>query len=136
MEAYRGLAILATNLKSSLDTAFLRRLRFVINFSYPGLPERTAIWQRAFPAETPTEGLDYDRLARFNLTGGNIHNVTLNAAFQAAQQQTAVTMPLVLAAIRTELRKSDRPINELDFYDLSETDMLMSDAVFPLSSRS
>ena len=54
MEAYRGLAILATNMKSALDTAFLRRLRFVVDFPFPGVAERRAIWQRAFPPETPT----------------------------------------------------------------------------------
>jgi hypothetical protein len=115
MEGYRGLAILATNMKSALDTAFLRRLRFVITFPYPGPGERRRMWQRAFPASTPTDGLDYDRLARFNLTGGNIYTVALNAAFLAAQAGTPVTMPLVLAAVRTEFRKLERHINEAEF---------------------
>jgi hypothetical protein len=115
MEAYRGLAILATNLKGSLDTAFMRRLRFIIDFPFPGVAERKGIWQRAFPAATPTSGLDYDHLARLNLTGGSIHNITLNAAFLAAQAGTPVTMPLVLNAARTELRKLERPVNEADF---------------------
>ena len=53
MEAYRGLAILATNMKSALDTAFMRRLRFIVNFPFPGVPERKRIWERAFPEETP-----------------------------------------------------------------------------------
>ena len=52
MEAYRGLAILATNMKSALDTAFMRRLRFIVNFPFPGIPERKRIWERAFPEET------------------------------------------------------------------------------------
>ena len=115
MESYRGLAILATNLKSALDPAFLRRLRFVVNFSFPGLAERKAIWQRVFPPRTPTRGLDLDRLARLNLTGGHIHNVALNAAFLAARSGTPVTMSLVLEGARTEYRKLDRPINEADF---------------------
>ena len=117
MEAYRGLAILATNMKSALDPAFMRRLRFVVNFSYPGTAERKDIWKRVFPAETPTEDLDFDRLARLNLTGGDIRNIALNAAFLAAQgvSGTAITMPLVLAAARTEFRKLDRTINEPDF---------------------
>jgi hypothetical protein len=63
--------------------------------------------------------LEYDYLARFNLTGGNIHNIALNAAFRAAKAKTPVTMPLVLAAIRTELRKIEQPINELDFEGVS-----------------
>jgi hypothetical protein len=115
MEAYRGLAILATNMKSALDPAFLRRLRFVVNFSFPGVAERKAIWQKVFPPRTPTLGLDLDRLARLNLTGGHIHNVALNAAFLAARGGTPVTMPLVLEGARTEYRKLDRPINETDF---------------------
>ena len=115
MEAFRGLAILATNMKSSLDHAFVRRLRFIVNFSFPSPKERIIIWQRAFPPETPVEKLDCDRLARLNLTGGNIHNVALNAAFLAAQSKTSITMPVVLAAARTEFRKLSRPINEADF---------------------
>jgi ATPase family associated with various cellular activities (AAA)/Winged helix domain, variant len=116
MEAYRGLAILATNMKSALDTAFTRRLRFIVNFTFPGAVERKQIWQKVFPEEAPVNGLDYDRLARFNLTGGGIHNIALNAAFLAATQQPLqVTMPLVLAAARTEFRKMERPVNEADF---------------------
>lgn len=115
IESYRGLAILATNMKGALDNAFLRRLRFIINFPVPAAPQRKAIWQKVFPPETHTEGLDYDRLARLNLTGGLIHNVALNAAFLAAQNGTTVTLPLVLTAARAEFRKLDRPINEGDF---------------------
>ncbi|MGK7911157.1 MAG: ATP-binding protein [Synechococcus sp.] len=119
MEAYRGLAILATNMRSSLDNAFVRRLRFIVNFPFPSLAEREAIWERVFPTEMHDQellkGLDRNRLARFNLTGGSIHNIALNAAFLAAQKNTLVTMPLVMAAARAEFRKLERPINELDF---------------------
>lgn len=115
MESYRGLAILATNLKSALDAAFLRRLRFIVTFSLPELAERKAIWERMFPQAVPTSELDFDRLARFNLAGGHIHSIALNAAFLAAQAGTAVTMPLVLSAARAEFRKLERPINEADF---------------------
>jgi SpoVK/Ycf46/Vps4 family AAA+-type ATPase len=115
MEAYRGLAILATNMKSALDTAFVRRLRFIVNFAFPGQAERQAIWQKVFPPETPTAALDFERLARLSLTGGSIHNIALNAAFLAVQAGTSVTMPLILEAARTEFRKLERPINEADF---------------------
>lgn len=115
MEAYRGLAILATNMKSALDPAFLRRLRFIVTFPFPAAAERKAIWQRAFPAETPTQGLDLDRLAKMAVTGGNIHAIAINAAFVAAQAGVSVTMPLVLTAARTEFRKLSKPINEADF---------------------
>jgi hypothetical protein len=115
MEAYRGLAILATNMKSALDLAFMRRLRFVVNFPFPGPAERRQIWARTFPQQTPLEGVDFDRLARLNLTGGAIHNAALNAAFLAAAAGSAVTMPLVLEAARDEYVKLERPVNEADF---------------------
>jgi hypothetical protein len=115
MEAYRGLAILATNMKSALDAAFMRRLRFVVNFPFPGEAERKRMWERVFPPQTRTDQLDHDRLARFNLTGGSIHNIALNSAFLAAQNGNVVTMPLVFEATRNEFRKLDRPVNEADF---------------------
>jgi hypothetical protein len=115
MEGYRGLAILATNMKSAMDAAFTRRLRFIVSFPFPGLTDRKRMWQKAFPPETPTRQLDYGRLARLNLTGGSIHNAALNAAFQAAQAGTPVNMTLALAAMKNEFIKLERPINEADF---------------------
>lgn len=116
LEAYRGLAILATNMKNALDAAFTRRLRFVVNFPFPGLAERREIWRDVFPAETNTKGLDFNRLARLNLTGGNIHNVALNAAFLAARANRPVTMPLVFEAARAEFGKLERLVSEADLY--------------------
>ncbi len=116
MEAFQGLAILATNLKSSLDEAFTRRLRFVVTFSKPDEENRRLIWQKVFPTETPVEGLDYDYLAKtFKLTGGSIYNISLNAAFLAATASRPITMPIVLEAVRIELSKEDRLLNEDDF---------------------
>lgn len=119
MEAYRGLAILATNLKSSLDSAFVRRLRFIVEFPFPDAGLRETIWKKAFPdtnqAKTPIDNLDYKRLARLNLTGGSIHNIALNASFMAAAAAGIVTMPLLFRAARDEFRKQGRSINERDF---------------------
>ena len=116
LESYQGLAILATNMKSALDPAFLRRLRFIVNFPFPGPSERRAIWARAFPDKAPTEGLDFDRLAKLSLTGGSVHNVALAAAFMAAKQNPpVVTMPIVLEAAKTEMRKLEKPVHEADF---------------------
>jgi hypothetical protein len=115
MEAFSGLAILATNMKTALDNAFMRRLRFVVTFAFPGLPERKRIWQRALPPDVPKDEIDYDRLARFSLSGGNIQSIAVNAAFLAARAGDKVTMPMLLAATRTELRKLEKPINEAEF---------------------
>ena len=121
MEAYRGLAILATNLRSSLDLAFTRRLRFIVSFPFPGIAERRRMWQLAFPAQTPVHALDCHRLARLNLTGGSIHNAALNAAFLSADAGSPVTMPFALAAAKAEFVKLDRPVNEADFHWLEPT---------------
>jgi len=115
IESYRGLAILATNMKSALDQAFMRRLRFIVEFAPHGHAERKAIWQRIFPPQTRTLGLDYSRLANLNLNGGSINNVAINAAFLAAQAGFPVTMSLVLQAARNEFLKLKRPFNSDDF---------------------
>jgi hypothetical protein len=114
MEAFSGLAILATNMKSALDPAFLRRLRFVVNTPVPTLKDRKLIWEKSLPPETPKKDLDFDRLARLNLSGGNIHSIALNAAFAAAQNGQTVTMPILLAAARAEMRKLEKAVNEAE----------------------
>lgn len=115
MESYSGLAILATNMKSSLDHAFVRRLRFIVNFAFPDMAQRQIIWQKVFPPQTRRDELDIDRLAKFNLTGGSIHNIALNAAFLAAAAASPVTMDFIFNAARAEFRKLKRPIREADF---------------------
>ncbi len=115
IEAFNGVALLATNMRTALDPAFMRRLRFVVTFPFPSAKERKAIWQRALPTQLPREALDFDRLARMNLSGGNIHSIALNAAFAAAQNGQRVTMPIILTAARMELKKLERPFNEAEF---------------------
>src|SRR5574341_744027 len=72
MEDYRGLAILCTNRRSALDRAFLRRLRFLVEFPFPDWQQRRLIWQKVFPPEAPVAGLDLDALSRLEISGGNI----------------------------------------------------------------
>jgi AAA+ superfamily predicted ATPase len=110
MEAYQGLAILTTNLKSSLDKSFQRRLRFSVNFPFPDAAQREAIWRRVFPAQTPTHGLEPTLLAQLNMTGGNIRNIALNAAFIAAAEERSVEMKHLLEAARLEAQKIERPL--------------------------
>ena len=114
MEAYRGLAILTTNMKSALDTAFLRRIRFIVQFPFPDAALRGEIWRRIFPASTPTEGLDITRLARLNITGGNIRNIALNAAFLAADADEPVRMVHLLRATRGEYAKLEKSLTEAE----------------------
>lgn len=114
MESYRGLAILATNMKSSLDSAFLRRIRFVVDFPFPDAAQRAEIWRKIFPADTPTEGLNTARLARLSVAGGNIRNIALNAAFLAAGQSEPVRMSHLLRAARSEYTKLEKQLTDAE----------------------
>ncbi len=117
MESYRGLAILTSNLKDALDPAFLRRLRFMVQFPFPDADQRAGIWRRAFPATTPTEGLDVEKLSRLNVSGGNIRNIALSAAFLAAAEGSPVRMAHLLEAARIELIKVGRPLTDAETRD-------------------
>lgn len=115
MESFGGLAILATNNKQAMDKAFVRRLRFIVDFQFPDLAQRREIWRKVFPMQTPVESLDFQHLSRMRLTGGNIHNIALNAAFNAADDRHAIDMKVVLDAAKTEMVKSQKPVNVKDF---------------------
>ncbi len=111
MESYRGIAILTTNMQNALDTAFQRRLRFVVQFPFPDPPSRERIWLKVFPAAAPTRNLDYEKLAQLNVTGGAIRNIALLSAFLAAHEGTAITMRHMLEASHTEYAKLDKPLS-------------------------
>lgn len=108
METFRGLAILTTNLRGNLDAAMQRRLRFIIEFSYPDQRQREAIWRQVFPPATPTEGLDPEKLSRLSASGADIHSIAWMAACLAASDGRPVGMQHVLSAARWEYQKSQR----------------------------
>jgi len=114
MEAYRGLAILATNIRDAIDAAFMRRIRFAINFPFPDEKSRAEIWRRIFPKATPTKDLDTDRLARLNVTGGSIRNIALNASFLAAEEGSPVGMEHIKEAAQSEYDKLERPLTSAE----------------------
>lgn len=110
MEAYRGLAILTTNMKKALDTAFMRRIRFVVDFPFPAEHERAEIWRRVLPPQTPTKGIDPELLAQLTVAGGSIRNIALSGAFLAAEEGDRLQMRHMLAAARTEYVKLERSL--------------------------
>jgi SpoVK/Ycf46/Vps4 family AAA+-type ATPase len=112
MEAYRGLAILTTNMKSALDQAFMRRIRFIVQFPFPDMGQRTEIWRRTFPTHAPTQNLDWGKLGRLNVAGGSIRNIALAAAFFAAEQGGPVTMAHLLRATRGECAKIEKSLTD------------------------
>ena len=114
MEDYRGLAILTSNLKSALDPAFLRRIRFIVQFPFPDAQQRAAIWRGIFPAQTPTKEIDCGRLAQLSVAGGNIRNIALAGAFLAADRGESVGMGHLAEAARAEYAKLERALSDAE----------------------
>ncbi|MBN1262101.1 MAG: ATP-binding protein, partial [Anaerolineae bacterium] len=117
MENYRGLAILTTNMQNALDQAFLRRLRFIVPFPFPDAAQRAEIWRHIFPGALPLGELEFAKLARLNITGGNIRNIALYAAFLAAEEGAALNMAHLQHAARIEFAKMEKPLNESNLKD-------------------
>lgn len=111
MEQFDGIAVLATNRKNEIDSAFLRRVRFIIDFLPPGVPERRELWKRALPAYAPggdelLDAIDWDVLAqRLTMTGADIKSAAIGAAFLARSEGARIGMSHVLRAARRELAK-------------------------------
>ena len=117
LEEYEGIVILATNLRRNLDDAFLRRFHFTVEFALPKEKERLRIWQGIFPAATPqSSDLDLGFMARqFEISGGNIRNIALAAAFLAADDGEVVTMAHLLRATRREYQKMGKVLTGKEF---------------------
>jgi SpoVK/Ycf46/Vps4 family AAA+-type ATPase len=116
-ESYDGLVILATNLKKNMDEAFVRRLHFCVDFPFPEETERLEIWRRTFPPETPrAPDIDLPFLAsRFKITGGNIRNIILTAAFLAVDESQPVSMRHLVLGAGHEFQKMGKLVVEGDF---------------------
>lgn len=117
IETYSGLAILTTNQKQAMDSAFMRRIRFVVQFPFPDGATRQAIWERVFPARVPRARLDVSKLARLNLSGGHIRNIALNAAFLAADRDEPLDMSHLRSAAEAEYLKLERPLPRAELGD-------------------
>ncbi|MFD0119442.1 ATP-binding protein [Streptomyces sp. NPDC058320] len=115
MEDYTGLAVLATNRRGALDSAFLRRLRFVIDFPFPEAADRRRLWERAFPPQVQLDELKYSHLSRLELSGGNIRTIAINAAFLAATEGAPVGMVHLVRAAAREYTKLSKPIGVAEF---------------------
>jgi len=112
IEAYRGLAILTTNFRGALDRAFLRRIRFIVQFPFPDEAARQQIWRRELPQSAPTQDIDFATLARMQLAGGHIRSVALNAAFIAAAAGEPISVAHLRHAAQREAAKLERPLTE------------------------
>jgi SpoVK/Ycf46/Vps4 family AAA+-type ATPase len=120
MEEYEGITILATNFKRNMDDAFVRRIQYAVDFPFPEKHDRHEIWKKIWPHELPlAKDIDFDFLAgRFEMSGGNIKNICLNAAFLAAADGKTVTMNHLMKATRNEYRKMGKLMVGGDFAEL------------------
>ena len=110
IERYDGLVILTTNLKTSIDNAFERRLSFKINFPFPEWETRATIWEHLLPDTAPLgKDVDYDLLGKsFELSGGSIKNAVLRAAYRAAALGSPLTMDLFEDAAKRECQAAGK----------------------------
>jgi SpoVK/Ycf46/Vps4 family AAA+-type ATPase len=115
MEQYEGVAILATNLRSHMDDAFVRRMHAIVEFPFPDEMHRRRIWKVVFPPEAPlADDVDLAVLAReVKLAGGNIKNIALTAAFYAADAGETIGMSHLLRSARREHQKIGRTWNDV-----------------------
>lgn len=111
MEAYEGLAVLTTNMRQNLDPAFLRRLRFIIDFPRPDAEAREKIWRQCLPDEShDLDDAAFRQVARrIDLTGGHIRQMTLRAAFIAAAAGIRINLDHIAQAAAAELAKLGMP---------------------------
>ncbi|TFH40178.1 MAG: ATP-binding protein, partial [ANME-2 cluster archaeon] len=116
MEEHEGIVILATNFKNNIDDAFLRRIHFAIEFPPPDETSRKQIWKNIFPLDTPIEGdIDFVFLSKFKITGGNIKNIALSAAFLAASNSSIVKIEHLIKATKREFQKMGKLCTSGDF---------------------
>jgi AAA+ superfamily predicted ATPase len=117
MEEYEGITILATNFRKNMDEAFVRRLHFTVEFPFPNEMDRHRIWQSIWPEDTPRhQQVDLAMMARrFEITGGNIRNIALAAAFLAADDSDNVEMRHILIATQREYQKMGKLMAEGEF---------------------
>ncbi|NLT95952.1 MAG: ATP-binding protein [Clostridia bacterium] len=121
MEAYEGITILATNLQENIDEVFFRRIQFHVQFTMPDRELRKKIWLKLIPPEAPlSEDIDFDFLAqKYELSGGNIKNIVVSSAFQAAATNSKISMKLILNAVKDELQKNGKIFTKEDFGEYS-----------------
>ncbi|SAL28143.1 ATP-binding protein [Caballeronia humi] len=117
IEEYEGIAILATNFRRNMDEAFVRRLQFTVDFPLPGEDDRFRMWSGILPQDAPRDpALDLALMAkRYTLTGGNIRNVALAAAFLAADDGDMIRMTHLIAATQREYQKMGKLVGDRDF---------------------
>ncbi len=117
MEEYDGITVMSTNYLENIDPAFFRRISYVVHFPFPDIDARKQIWKTMFPKEMPiSDDIDFDYLAKqFSISGGNIKNIAVVAAFLAAKSSKKVEMYHIIKAVKYELEKQGKILLREDF---------------------
>jgi SpoVK/Ycf46/Vps4 family AAA+-type ATPase len=100
MEEHKGIAILATSHKKDVDDSFLRRMQFIVEFPFPNEECRLEIWKKVFPENTPKDDIDFDFLSKLKLSGGEIRDIAVTAAFLSAENSDRITLKQIIKAIK------------------------------------
>lgn len=116
MEEYDGITIMTTNFRQNIDTAFIRRISYIIRFPFPEQKQRLMLWKSVFPKEANMAGdADFYFLSeRFEMSGAMIKNAAVSAAFLAAARGDAITMADILQSVKAQLTKSGKTVTSLD----------------------
>lgn len=119
LEENEGMVILATNLSQNIDEAFLRRMHFTIEFPFPSEKCRLKIWKTLKPQGAPfSDDIDFNFLAKnFQLAGGNIKNIIVNAAFYAAADSRIINMEHMILSTKREYQKIGKVCSQAEFGD-------------------
>ncbi len=115
IEEYNGIVILTSNMKNNIDTAFMRRMKYVVYFEIPDVDTRCEILQNCFAPGVPREDIDFRFLAeKVELSGGYLKNIVLNAMFLAAARNSPVTMEDMAKSVVSEYEKIGQVASFLD----------------------
>lgn len=117
LEDYEGITILCTNFINNIDDAFKRRIKFMVNFSFPEAEVRLKLWNTILPKQVPLEEeIDFEFFAeKFELAGSNIKEILTNAAYIAAGQGTGLKNQHIVEAVKLNYAKYGKVLNDSDF---------------------
>ncbi len=117
MEEYNGITVMTTNYLQNIDTAFFRRISYIVHFPFPSVESRKKIWKGIYPKQMPmSDNIDFDYLSeKFEFAGGNIKNIAVISAFLAVEDNKKVSMKHIIKAIKYEIEKQGKVIIKEDF---------------------
>jgi SpoVK/Ycf46/Vps4 family AAA+-type ATPase len=110
------MVLLSTNLRNNIDEAFMRRMKYVVDFKIPDIKTRKEIWLDGLSGNVNLENVDFDYLAqKIELSGGYIKNIILNSLFLAAKEGDSINMKHILQSTSNEYLKLGKMVTPGEF---------------------